>query len=168
MPTLNLWSVQGTSLGVAFLRGLICWSDHALDWGLAKGQLSVITRMKCEHMVSGICMCVCEISHSAERSWGKKRRETGCRLSQNFRRSGALEQPLGAAEANSFPREATSACICMCVPMYPDVSAHVSTCIHACVYPCMRTKPNLVGRGAAARVGGAAAAFGLQCVFMVI
>lgn len=31
-----------------------------------------------------------------------------------------------------------------------------------------RTKPNLVGRGAAARVGGAAAAFGLQCVFMVI
>ena len=40
MPTLNLWSVQGTSLGVAFLRGLICWSDHALDWGLAKGLLA--------------------------------------------------------------------------------------------------------------------------------
>lgn len=60
IPTLNLWSIQGTSLGVAFLRGLICWSDHALDWGLAKGQLSVIMRMKCEHMVSGICMCVCE------------------------------------------------------------------------------------------------------------
>lgn len=97
IPTLNLWSIQGTSLGVAFLRGLICWSDHALDWGLAKGQLSVIMRMKCEHMVSGICMCVCEISHSAERSWGKKRRETGCRLSQNFRRP-----MVGFLHADSF------------------------------------------------------------------
>ena len=30
----------------------------------------------------------------------------------------------------------TSACMCVCVPMYPDVSAHVSMCVHACVYPC--------------------------------
>ena len=35
VPTLDLWSVQGTSLGVAFLRGPLCWSDHAL--GVAQG-----------------------------------------------------------------------------------------------------------------------------------
>ena len=86
MPSLIPWSVQGSSLGVALLRGLLCCCDHALDWGVAAVPLSVAMRMKDGRLVLGICMCICEIPHGAERSWGKMRRETGYMLSQYIRR----------------------------------------------------------------------------------
>lgn len=66
--------------------GKLCWCEHSLDGGGAGAN--------CLDNVDGTwtfglgnCKYICEVFHGAEGSWSIKRRDRGCRCSQDARRS---------------------------------------------------------------------------------